>query len=206
MYFLSLFVIEFLRHWQLYQLRWNTPAGIESRMLCQGHAKVSPCGVGGETEMRNSARSMVMVPQTLETPIGCWASQSLGGNAWREGSWISLEIMRPMTHQLLEATDVGKSAGCLNPWGSTSSCRKPHLTGKHGKKQWEKHGSASAHAERAESQIQVCDTRRVGSAQLAKNAENSPSAHHSSLQSLWSELWDVSMKQRSSEMMMYDKT
>ena len=41
---------------------------------------------------------------------------------------------------------------------------------------------------RAESQIQVCDTRRVGSAQLAKNAENSPSAHHISLQSLWSEL------------------
>ena len=40
----------------------------------------------------------------------------------------------------------------------------------------------------AESQIQVCGTRRVGSAQLAKNAENSPSAHHSSLQSLWSEL------------------
>ena len=39
----------------------------------------------------------------------------------------------------------------------------------------------------AESQIQVCDTRRVV-AQLAKNAENSPSAHHSSLQSLWSEL------------------
>ena len=146
MYFLSLFVIEFLRHWQLYQLRWNTPAGIESHMLRQGHAKVSPCGVGGETEMRNSARSMVMVPQTLETPIGCWASQSLGGNAWREGSWISLEIMRPMTHQLLEATDVGKSAGCLNPWGSTSSCRTPHLTGKHGKKQWEKQlGSASAH-------------------------------------------------------------
>ena len=53
-----------------------------------------------------------MVPQTLETPIGCLASQSLGGNAWREGSWISLEIKRPMTHQLLEATDVGKSAGC----------------------------------------------------------------------------------------------
>ena len=58
---------------------------------------------------------------------------------------------------------------------------------------------------RAESQIQVCDTRRVGSAQLAKNAENSPSAHHISLQSL-SEWGDVSMKQRSSEMMMYDKT
>ena len=38
----------------------------------------------------------------------------------------------------------------------------------------------------AESQIQVC-CRRVGSAQLAKNAENSPSAHHISLQSLWSE-------------------
>ena len=93
---------------------------------------------------KNSARSMV--PQTLETPIGCLASQSLGGNAWREGSWISLEIKRPMTHQLLEATDVGKSAGCLKPRGSTSSCRKPHLTGKHGKKQWEKQlGSASGH-------------------------------------------------------------
>ena len=87
-----------------------------------------------------------MVPQTLETPIGCWASQSLGGNAWREGSWISLEIKRPMTHQLLEATDVGKSAGCLKPRGSTSSCRNPHLAGKHGKKQWEKQlGSASGH-------------------------------------------------------------
>ena len=35
---------------------------------------------------------------------------------------------------------------------------------------------------RAESQIQVCCRRVV--AQLAKNAENSPSAHHSSLQSL----------------------
>ena len=51
-----------------------------------------------------------------------------------------------MTHQQLEATDVGKSAGCLKPRGSTSSCRKPHLAGKHGKKQWEKQlGSASGH-------------------------------------------------------------
>ena len=38
----------------------------------------------------------------------------------------------------------------------------------------------------AEGQIQVCCRRVV--AQLAKNAENSPSAHHISLQSLWSEL------------------
>ena len=135
---------------------------------------------------KNSARSMV--PQTLETPIGCLASQSLGGNAWREGSWISLEIKRPMTHQLLEATDVGKSAGCLKPRGSTSSCRKPHLTGKHGKKQWETTTWIGFGTRGAESQILVCDTRRVGSAQLAKNAENSPSAHHSSLQSLCCEM------------------
>ena len=45
MYFPSLFVMEFLRHWQLYQLRLN-PAGIESHMLRQGHAKVSPCDAG----------------------------------------------------------------------------------------------------------------------------------------------------------------
>ena len=133
---------------------------------------------------KNSARSMV--PQTLETPIGCLASQNLGGNAWREGSWISLEIKRPMTHQLLEATDVGKLAGCLKPRGSTSSCRKPHLAGKHGKKQWEKQlGSASGHvAPRVKSRFAVGGSWRSS----PKNAENSPSAHHSSLQSLCCEM------------------
>ena len=183
MYFLSLFVIKFLRHWQLYQLRLN-PAGIESHMLRQGHAKVSPCDAGGESETRNSknsARSMVL--QTLETPIGCLASQSLGGNAWREGSWISLEIKRPMTHQLLKATDVGKSAGCR-----LSQAPRKHIFMQISTSYWktweETMGETwiSFGTRGAESQIQVCCRRVV--AQLAKNAENSPSAHHISLQSL----------------------
>ena len=121
MYFLSLFVIEFLRHWQLYQLRLN-PAGIESHMLRQGHAKVSPCGAGANGDkklqqklckihswnskqplfngcsnwmipnhyLKNGCLEFQVVPQTLETANGCLASQILGGNAWREGSWISL--------------------------------------------------------------------------------------------------------------------
>ena len=40
--------------------------------------------------LKNCCLEFQVVPQTLETANGCWASQILGGNAWREGSWISL--------------------------------------------------------------------------------------------------------------------
>ena len=127
-------------------------------MLRQGHAEVSPCGAG---KLRRETPAKTLQDPWFPKPWKCqlaaehlkvWEAMlgaKIAGSPW--------SIKRPMTHQQLEATDVGKSAGCLNPRGSTSSCRKQHLTGKHGKKQWEKQlGSASGHvAPRVKSRFAV---------------------------------------------------